>query len=104
VNIYLITYDLNAEGQDYNAIKKAIESFDHFKLCDSSYVIKVNLTANELWQKNFKNAIDSNDDFHILELSKRIDSKTTNPKFTQWLDKPMKIKSFNEVVEELLHK
>ncbi len=68
--VYLITYDLNKTGQDYENVIKAIKDCSAANVwCSfwkSSYLIKSNLTANQILDK-IKPYLDQNDKFLAVE-------------------------------------
>lgn len=39
MSVFLITYDLDIPGQDYDKILNVIKSYDYAMLCKSSYVV-----------------------------------------------------------------
>ncbi len=81
MSAYLITYDLNKEGQDYKDVIKSIKDSSTGHWCSywkSSYLIKSDLTANEI-QENIKPYLDKNDRLIIVE------AKDTN--YQGWLTK-----------------
>lgn len=70
---YLITYDLKKRGQDYKSLYDAIKSasFDdtwcHY--LDSTWIIKSNLSVQQVSDK-IKQAVDDNDNFIVIEVVK----------------------------------
>jgi hypothetical protein len=66
---YMITYDLNAEGQKYDKVIQAIkDSSDAWcTYWKSSYLIKSDLTPNQI-QEKIKPNLDSNDRLLIIEV------------------------------------
>ena len=68
MSAYMITYDLNKSGQDYEGVIKAIKdsSISWCSYWKSSYLIKSNLTANQISDK-IKSYLDSNDTLIIVE-------------------------------------
>lgn len=74
---YMITYDLNSTGQNYNEVIQAIkDSSSYWCTCwKSSYLIKSNLTPNQITDR-VKPHLDSNDRFIVIEL---------NPNYQGWL-------------------
>lgn len=66
--VYLITYDLNSEGQNYENVIQSIKDSALYwcTYWDSSFLIKSNLTANQIFDK-IKPYIDSNDRLIIIE-------------------------------------
>lgn len=68
--VYLISYDLHQEGQDYKSL------FDTIKSCstgtwwhylESTWIIKSNSTVNQISEK-IKNVSDDNDNFLVIEV------------------------------------
>ena len=77
--VYMITYDLNSTGQKYDEVIKAIKAASTGVWCTfwkSSYLIKSNLTANQVSDK-IKPHLDQNDRMIIVEV------KNTN--YQGWL-------------------
>ncbi len=70
--VYMITYDLNSEGQDYENVIKAIKDASTGVWCSfwkSSYLIKSNLkTANAVFDK-IKPYLDGNDSVLVIEVA-----------------------------------
>lgn len=67
---YLITYDLNTTGQQYDNVIKAIKDASTGVWCtfwESSYLIKSHLNPNEIYEK-IKPFLDSNDSLIIIEV------------------------------------
>lgn len=68
--VYLITYDLNKSGQDYENVIDQIKKASTGSWCSywkSSYLIKSNLTPEQIIE-NLKPYIDGNDRFLIIEV------------------------------------
>lgn len=78
MSAYLITYDLKSPGQNYDDVIQAIKdsSISWCTYWKSSYLIKSNLSANQITD-NVKPYLDSNDRFFVAEAS------TTN--YQGWL-------------------
>ena len=76
--VYLITYDLNSTGQKYDDVINAIKNASSYwcTYWKSSFLIKSNLTANQISDKITPH-LDSNDRLMIVE------TKTTN--YQGWL-------------------
>ena len=72
--VYMITYDLNKEGQDYENVVQAIKDASTGVWCTywkSSFLIKSNLqTANEVFNK-IQPYLDSNDTLLVIVVKKR---------------------------------
>lgn len=66
---YLITYDLNRPGQNYNDLFEAIKAIGTWWHClDSTWVVKSNLTAVQI-RDSLSNKIDRNDSLLVVVLS-----------------------------------
>lgn len=66
---YMITYDLNSEGQNYEKVIKAIKDASTYwcTYWKSSYLIKSNLTPDEI-QDNISPYLDGNDTLLVIEV------------------------------------
>lgn len=67
---YLIGYDLNKDGQDYKGLYekiKELSSNNWWHCLDSTWIIKSNLTADQILEK-LKPFIDANDHILVIEL------------------------------------
>lgn len=70
--VYMITYDLNSEGQQYDKVIQAIKDASTGAWCTywkSSYLIKSNLTVNQV-SNRITPYLDSNDTMIIVEATK----------------------------------
>jgi len=68
--VYMITYDLNSQGQNYNNVIKAIKDSSTGVWCTywrSSFLIKSNLTVNQVTDI-IKPYLDSNDRLFVIEV------------------------------------
>ena len=69
--VYMVTYDLNSEGQNYEDVIQAIKDASNGVWCTywkSSFLIKSNLkTANEVFAK-IKPYVDDNDRLLVIEV------------------------------------
>ena len=80
---YMITYDLNSVGQKYDEVIKAIKDSSTGAWCSywkSSYLIKSNLTPNQISSK-IKPHLDGNDSLIIIEVKNNYQGWL---KETQW--------------------
>lgn len=69
MNTYVVTYDLDKPGQNYNSLKDAIELYPNWvKVTESCYCIQSYLKADEI-AKDLKNKIDLNDKLFISEIN-----------------------------------
>ncbi|MFA5306930.1 MAG: hypothetical protein WC365_05790 [Candidatus Babeliales bacterium] len=71
--VYLISYDLIAPGQKYNAVSDAIKKASYLNNwlhpLESTWIIKSYNTAAAIYE-NIKTAFDANDRFAIFEVTK----------------------------------
>ena len=67
---YMITYDLNSEGQKYDEVIKAIKNSSSYwcTFWKSSYLIKSSLTPNQITD-NIKPHLDNNDRLIVIEVT-----------------------------------
>jgi len=67
--VYLITYDLNKVGQDYNELYNAIKktgTWWHY--LDSTWLVQTALSSNQIFE-SIKHAIDNNDSVLIVKIT-----------------------------------
>lgn len=85
--IYLVSYDLNNPGKDYQSLytelKKA-KSWWHY--LDSTWIISTSETV-ESWHKRIRNVIDSNDHFIIVDLTGKTRNGWLPEKAWDWIRK-----------------
>lgn len=68
--VYIISYDLNKSGQDYQKLYKAIKECSTgiwIHCLDSTWLIKSYKSTSEI-QRILKNAIDDNDSLLVMEV------------------------------------
>ena len=67
--IYLITYDLNREGQDYQELYDSIESYrEYIHPLDSTWFIHTDSSVNEV-SGYLESLIDKNDYIFVCEVT-----------------------------------
>ena len=83
---YMVGYDLNKPGQNYDKLIKALqEDFDNWwHHLDSTWIIKTNMTAMKILKK-LQPLIDSNDELLVARLQGEWASIGFNDKGTDWL-------------------
>lgn len=69
MSVYIVTYDLNAPGQDYTDLIKEIKKYSHCYALKSAYFIDTRERASEIRDK-FKKYLDKNDILYVMELQK----------------------------------
>lgn len=70
--VYMITYDLNKQGKDYDNLIQAIKDASTGAWCSywkSSYLIKSNISSAEKVFDRLKPYIDSNDRILVIEVT-----------------------------------
>ena len=66
---YMIGYDLNAPGKNYDTLFEGIKNLGNWWHClDSTWIIKSNLTAEQI-RDNLKQYVDSNDNLLVATLT-----------------------------------
>ena len=70
MSAYLITYDLNAQGQNYESVIKTIKecSFTWYSAWKSSYLIKSNMTSKQI-NDRISQYLDGNDTLLVIEVA-----------------------------------
>jgi len=82
---YLISYDLNMPGQDYEKLYEAIKDLGTWwHHLDSTWIIKYNGTAKDI-RDTLKPHLDSNDDLLVVKLTGEGAWKGFSDKDSQWL-------------------
>lgn len=68
MNSYLVGYDLNKTGKDYNSLIAGIKKLGTWWHClDSTWIVKSSLTAVQI-RDSLKPLIDSNDELLVARL------------------------------------
>ena len=66
---YVITYDLNKAGQNYEALEKAIKSYNAWaKIATTTFVIRSDNSSNGI-RDHLKAQMDANDELFVGKLS-----------------------------------
>lgn len=67
--VYMITYDLNKQGQNYDKVIGAIKdcSIECYSGWESSYLIKSSMTAKQI-RDNIAQYLDGNDALLVIEV------------------------------------
>lgn len=64
---YLVTYDLNKSGQNYDGLITAIKKYPYYKPMLSTWFIKSSSSADAI-SKDLQRHIDSNDRLFVSEI------------------------------------
>jgi hypothetical protein len=65
---YIITYDLNKPGQDYETLIDAIKTYDYINAMKSTWFIRTSLSASDI-RDHLNPLIDSSDSIFISEIT-----------------------------------
>ena len=66
--LYMVTYDLNVPGKNYQDLYRALEGYDYWHCVDSTWIIKTNSTAIQI-RDSLKPYLDSNDKLLVVRLT-----------------------------------
>ena len=83
MSVFLITYDLDKPGQDYEKIHGVIKSYDYTILCKSSYVIDTDDLTEFI--KEISKIIDKSTDVYIFPITSPIYFEYGSQKAEEWL-------------------
>ncbi|MGI8838297.1 MAG: SinR family protein [Pyrinomonadaceae bacterium] len=89
---YLVGYDLNAPGKNYDPLLKALrEDFEgyYWHHLDSTWIIKTDLSATEIRDKLKPPLIDGNDELLVVRLQGNWATWGISEKGSQWLHSNM---------------
>jgi hypothetical protein len=82
---YVIGYDLNSPGQDYDALFEAIKSYGAWwHHLDSTWIVKTNSSAVEI-RDHLRQFIDENDELLVAKLSGEAAWTGFSSKGSAWL-------------------
>jgi hypothetical protein len=65
---YIITYDLNKPGQDYDSLIDAIKSYDNAYVLKSAWFVKTSRSSSEIYN-HLGSFIDKTDRIFIAEIT-----------------------------------
>ena len=84
--ILLVSYDLNKPGKDYPTLYDVLKSgLSWWHYLDSTWVIYTN-ESTDTWEKKIKAAVDQNDHFIIVDITRRARNGWLPKKAWEWLD------------------
>lgn len=82
---YIVTYDLNQHGQNYNCIIKKLEAYGtHWHIQGSVWIVVSNQSAAQI-RDNLNSCLDSNDELFVGKLSGEAAWIGYNEKISKWL-------------------
>ncbi|KKB93968.1 MULTISPECIES: hypothetical protein [Bacillus] len=69
MGVYLVTYDLNKSGQNYDGLYKKLKQFKDYKhIMESCWLIQTNNNADGIFE-HLKSELDSNDRLLITRIT-----------------------------------
>lgn len=83
MSVYMVTYDLNAPGQDYGSLIREIEKYTHCKALKSAYFVDSSASAAAI-RDHLQKHIDGTDMLFVMELRKHWGANKTTTA-TNWL-------------------
>ncbi len=83
MSVFLITYDLNKPGQDYDKILGVIKGCDYVMLCKSSYVVDIENLSELI--KEISKTFDKSTDAYIFPITDPIYFEFGSKKAQEWL-------------------
>lgn len=84
--VYAVTYDLNATGQDYNALYKQIESLGQTNhALQNLWLLSTNYSADQI-RDHIRKVIDGNDFVFVMQLYKGSYSAWMPKEAHDWLE------------------
>lgn len=81
---YIITYDLNRPGQNYDELIKAIKTYHWCKIAESAWVVTTTKKAEQIRDHLLSN-IDSNDKIFVCKLFREAAWNGEPNDVTKWL-------------------
>lgn len=85
MNLYLITYDLNKSGKNYDDLINAIKQYNYCKALYSAWFVKTNSTKNEIYN-HLKPYIDNDDRIMIIKTNNNDIQGFLNKDVVSWLN------------------
>ena len=83
MSVFLITYDLEKQGQDYKKILGVIKSYDYIMLCESSYLVDTD-DLNKFIEKIYP-SFDKSTDAYVFPIENPISFEYGSQKCQTWL-------------------
>jgi len=82
--VYIVNYDLNKLGQNYDCITKKLENYSHWHMQGSGWIIITNASASDI-RDNLKPCLDPNDELFVAKLSGEAAWAGYSSDVTKWL-------------------
>lgn len=89
MSILLVTYDLNQEGANYNATRRAVMDFielhDFVRVSESAYAVETDSAPREVYDL-LEPHLDADDDFVVFSLRPPFYGQLADDAAAAWLD------------------
>jgi len=82
---YLVTYDLNKTGQNYDGLNAAIKTYPWAKIATTTYAIKSTQSATEI-RNALQKHIDANDRIFVANIANDWGAYNLPKEVTDWLN------------------
>ncbi|MBQ8473148.1 MAG: hypothetical protein IJ501_06565 [Bacilli bacterium] len=82
---YIISYDLNKSGKNYDGLINAIEKYNCIKILYSTWIIKSSSSAQNIFD-NLKPQIDDDDKLIIVEINTNNEQGWLNKNQWNWIN------------------
>lgn len=83
--ILLVTYDLNAQGQDYDSVRKYFEQYAYAKALKSAWLIETRKTVQDIFSE-FRQVVDQNDTFFVSRVFRPHFEGVLNKEIVDWVN------------------
>lgn len=87
MTILLVTYDLNAQGQDYQAVTKYFQQYAYAKVLKSVWLIETDKVVEQVYNE-FARVVDANDTYLVTRVFKNEFKGYLNKDVVAWIDSP----------------
>lgn len=84
VPIYMLSYDLNKEGKDYEGLYDALKTFPRLHVLDSTWYIESDWMSSEIMMLLLPH-IDTDDRVVISQITKNTTVQNLTPEENEWL-------------------
>lgn len=85
--ILLVTYDLNAQGQDYQAVTKYFQQYAYAKVLKSAWLIETDKVVEQV-HNEFSRIVDANDTYLVTRVFQSEFKGYLNKNVVDWIDSP----------------
>ncbi|GAB3728923.1 hypothetical protein GCM10027594_11000 [Hymenobacter agri] len=82
--VYCISYDLNKQGQNYNALYEELKNTDYQHILGSTWLISTNETATQI-SARLRQRMDNNDSLFISRVNRGESDGWMSTAYWNWL-------------------